>query len=85
MVDGEIRSWLDNAHRDAIRILTKNKKTVEKLANELLNKETLTGEEIREIVFGKKSGAKPDAEKNESKIAAKKTTKAKTKNAKSKK
>ncbi len=85
MVDGEIRSWLDNAHRDAIRILTKNKKTVEKLANELLNKETLTGEEIREIVFGKKSVTKPDAEKNESKVAIKKSTKAKVKNAKSKK
>ena len=54
LVDAEIRSWLDTAHKDAKGLLTKNKKTVEKLANELLNRETLTGEEIREIVFGAK-------------------------------
>ena len=71
MVDAEIRSWLDNAHKDAVKILTKNKKTVEKLANELLDKETLTGEEIREIVFGKKAEKKAD-----NKIVAKKTQKA---------
>ncbi len=55
LVDTEIRSWLDAAHADATRHLTKNKKTVEKLANELLTRETLTGAEIREIVFGKSS------------------------------
>ena len=63
MVDGEIRSWLDNAHRDAIRILTKNKKTVEKLAEELLKRETLTGEEIMEIVSGKKKSDTKKASK----------------------
>ena len=57
LVDAEIRSWLDTAHKDAKGLLTKNKKTVEKLANELLNRETLTGEEIREIVFGTKKSA----------------------------
>lgn len=57
LVDAEIRSWLDNAHRDATKLLTKNRKTVEKLANELLNRETLTGDEIREIVFGDKKKA----------------------------
>ena len=67
MVDAEIRSWLDAAHKDATKLLTKNRKTVEKLANELLNRETLTGEEIREIVFGqtetmpKKTTKKPNA------------------------
>ena len=53
LVDTEIRAWLDAAHADASKHLTKNKKTVEKLANELLSRETLTGAEIREIVFGK--------------------------------
>ncbi len=53
LVDNEIRAWLDAAHKDATKLLSKNRKTVEKLANELLNRETLTGEEIREIVFGK--------------------------------
>ncbi|MBE6457702.1 MAG: ATP-dependent zinc metalloprotease FtsH [Alphaproteobacteria bacterium] len=52
LVDSEIRAWLDAAHADATKHLTKNKQIVEKLANELLNRETLTGTEIREIVFG---------------------------------
>jgi cell division protease FtsH len=78
IVDAEIRSWLDKAHNDAIRILTKNKKTVEKLANELLDKETLTGDEIREIVFGKKADKAGAPEKKETKTVKKtvrKTTK----------
>ena len=45
---------------DATKHLSKNKKTVEKLANELLSRETLTGAEIREIVFGKKETKKSD-------------------------
>ena len=57
MVDAEIRDWLDKAHVDAVKLLTKNKKTVEKLAQELLARETLTGDEIKEIVFGKKSNS----------------------------
>ena len=52
LVDAEIRSWLDAAHADATKHLSKNKKIVEKLANELLARETLTGEEIREIIHG---------------------------------
>ena len=74
LVDAEIRAWLDAAHRDATKLLTKNRKTVEKLATELLNRETLTGEEIHEIVFGDK--------KKETKTTQKAPTK---KDAKSKK
>ena len=55
VVDMEIRAWLDMAHRDAKNILSHNRAIVEKLANELLNRETLTGDEIREIISGKKS------------------------------
>ena len=55
LVDAEVRSWLDVAYKDAVKILTKNKKTVARLADELLKRETLTGDEIREIIFGKKS------------------------------
>lgn len=65
LVDAEIRSWLDAAHADATKLLTKNKKTVEKLATELLARETLTGAEIREIVFGnKKTTAKKTSKKH---------------------
>ncbi len=55
LVDAEVRSWLDVAYKDAVKILTKNKNTVARLADELLKRETLTGDEIREIIFGKKS------------------------------
>ena len=57
LVDAEIRAWLDEAHDTAARILRKNRVTVEKLANELLTRETLTGEEIREIIHGTKQGS----------------------------
>lgn len=57
-VDAEIRNWMDAAHNDAIKILKQNKTVVEKLANELLKRETLTGEEIREIISGKKTAKK---------------------------
>lgn len=67
MVDTEIKAWLDAAHRDATKLLTKNKKTVERLADELLRRETLTGDEIKEIIFGKK--------KTTTKSSAKKTKK----------
>ncbi len=69
IVDSEIRTWLDAAHADATKHLTKNKKTVEKLANALLEHETLTGEEIHEIVFGKKN------KKSEKKSVTKNATK----------
>ncbi len=68
IVDAEIKSWLDVAYADAVKILTKNKNTVKKLAEELLKHETLTGDEIMKIV-GKKSHVKPTAKK--SKIAKK--------------
>ena len=63
MVDAEIRTWLDNAHKDAVKLLTKNKVTVDKLAQELLKRETLTGDEIKEIVFGSKTTKKKSSTK----------------------
>ena len=61
MVDNELRSWLDAAHGDAVKILTQNRKTVERLAGELLKRETLTGDEIREIILDKKPVKKQPA------------------------
>ena len=52
LVDAETRAWLDTAHKDAVRLLTKNKQTVTTLAQELLKHETLTGEEIKKIISG---------------------------------
>ena len=71
IVDAEIRTWLDTAHADATKHLTKNKKTVEKLANALLEHETLSGAEIREIIFGKKSTASKKQKTSKPKTNAK--------------
>ena len=75
LVDSEIKAWLDAAHNDATKHLSKNKNTVEKLANALLERETLTGEEIREIVFGKKKPAKTKQQKTVKRKNATKTKK----------
>ena len=72
LVDAEVRAWLDSAHADATKLLAKNKETVRKLAEELLARETLTGDEIKEIVSGKKS-------KKTAKTTTKKTQKNATK------
>lgn len=74
MVDGEIRDWLNTAYKKAQTMLRKNRATVEKLATELLARETLTGAEIRDIVFGKTQKKKTPA-KN-----AKRTSRAKKSN-----
>ena len=63
MVDAEIKDWIDNAYKDAKTLVTKNKATVEKIAKALLDKETLSGDEIREIVFGKKAKTKSKSNK----------------------
>lgn len=71
-VDEEIRSWMDSAYKDAKNLIMKNKNTVEKIAKALLDKETLTGDEIKEIVFGKKASKKTVAKKPTKKANAKK-------------
>ena len=67
IVDAEIKHWLDVAHDDAKKLIAKNKTTVEKLANALLDKETLTGDEIKEIVFGKNNPLKKTTKKSNAK------------------
>ena len=67
IVDAEIRQWLDEAYKGAKNLVSKNKATVDKLAKALLDKETLTGEEIKEIVFGNKKHVKAKTVKKTSK------------------
>lgn len=67
LVDAEIRQWLDTAHNDAIKILTKNKQKVAKLADELLVRETLTGDEILEIIGMKKKNGAPKRQSKKTK------------------
>ena len=71
-VDAEIRVWIESAYKDAKNLVSKNKATVEKIAKALLDKETLSGEEIREIVSGKKVSVKKKTTKTVKKSNAKK-------------
>lgn len=72
LVDAEVKSWLDTAHADATKLLSKNKETVRKLAEELLARETLTGEEIKEIVSGKSAKVAPKKKAEKTKQNTKK-------------
>ena len=49
VVDKEIRSLIENAHQEAYDILVANRKVLDKLVVELLEKETLLKDEISEI------------------------------------
>ncbi|WP_248118419.1 ATP-dependent zinc metalloprotease FtsH [uncultured Micrococcus sp.] len=49
LVDAEVRALLDGAHADAHWVLTENRDILDRLAYELLERETLNQEEIAEI------------------------------------
>ena len=49
IVDKEIRSLIENAHQEAYDILVANRKILDTLVVELLEKETLLKDEISEI------------------------------------
>ncbi|WP_304999905.1 MULTISPECIES: ATP-dependent zinc metalloprotease FtsH [Micrococcaceae] len=48
-IDAEVRSLIDSAHDEAYEILTQNRDVLDRLAFELLDKETLNEHEIAEI------------------------------------
>jgi len=62
-LDEEIRKILDDAYNDTKKLLTENIDKLHDVANALLERETITGDELDEIVFG----PKPKEEKVEEK------------------
>jgi cell division protease FtsH len=60
IVDGEIKQMIENAHQEAFDILVMNREILDRLAEELLEKETLNKEKI-EIIFRKVKKVKPRA------------------------
>ncbi len=52
-VDGEVRAIIDRCHADAIQILEENREMLDKIAAYLLEKETITGQEMMCIIEGK--------------------------------
>lgn len=53
LVDSEIKSFITQAHENATKILTEHKDDWEKLAEALIEYETLTGDEIKDLLAGK--------------------------------
>ena len=51
-VDAEVRSLLDDAHREAWEILTRNRAVLDQLAEELLSRETLLEKDLERIFAG---------------------------------
>ncbi len=54
LVDSEIKRLVVEAHDEAVKILKENDNELEILAQALMEYETLTGEEIKEVLSGKK-------------------------------
>ena len=63
-VDLEIRQFVEKAHNTAKSIVKKNKAKLDKIAKALLDREVLTGDEVREIVYGSKANRKGSKRNN---------------------
>ena len=62
VVDREIRSILDSCYQEATRILTENRQLLDEIAEYLLVKETITGEELMAFVNPPKAEETPTEE-----------------------
>ena len=76
-IDTEVRKIIDEAHKAALKIIKDNKDEVILIAETLLEKETITAEEIDALL-----NKKPEAKKEEKKAAPKKAAKPKAPKAK---
>ena len=54
IVDESVQKIIEESHEKVTTIINKNKNTVEKLAEELLEKETLQGETLKKLLNKKK-------------------------------
>ncbi|MEE8371397.1 MAG: AAA family ATPase, partial [Sphingomonadales bacterium] len=66
LIDCEIRKFVDDAYNRAKKIITDHRKDLDNIANALLEFETLTGDDIKDILAGKdidRGGPDPDDEK----------------------
>jgi cell division protease FtsH len=63
-IDAEVAKIIDEAHKEATSILTKNKKKLDLVANTLLTKETLEGETFASIMLDKEPAKKSQTTKS---------------------
>ena len=79
IIDSEVRRLVDTAYADATKILKKKKKDWETLSQGLLEYETLSGDEIADLLKGKPPNRDEDAGKPPSRGSAVPTAGAKKK------
>ena len=67
LIDAEVRALVDEGYATAKRILTEKRDDLDRLANGLLEYETLTGKEITRVIHGQplNRGADDDDAKDE--------------------
>ena len=69
LVDAEVKRIIDISNKKGRHLLKNHKKALTQIANSLLEKESITGEEVRKIVFGKQY--KPPTPPKEKKVKKK--------------
>ena len=84
MIDDEVRKLVDEGYATAVSILTKKKRDLKRLAEGLLEYETLTGDEIKKVIAGKPLNRGQDDDEEDSGSAPSVTAVPKTKKKKPK-
>ena len=84
MIDEEVRKLVDEGYETAVSILTKKKSDLKRLAEGLLEYETLTGDEIKKVIAGKALNRGQDDDEEDSGSAPSVTAVPKTKKKKPK-
>lgn len=62
LIESEVKALIDEGYKTAVKILAEKKKEFERLAQGLLEYETLTGDEIEKVIKGQKLGDDDDNE-----------------------
>lgn len=75
IIDEEIKTLVNTGYQKAKQILTENVKSLHTLATKLLELETLTGEEVRNLVFNGDMNTEAPADKSQEEAKAKKPRK----------
>ena len=60
-VDQEVQALLDRAYADAVALLTQNRALLDEISLYLLNKETITGDELMAYVSAAQKPAPPES------------------------
>lgn len=69
-IETEVKAILEDAHKRARRVLEEHKDELHLLAQSLLQQETLTGQQIQELIDTAKKGGKSAAAKMVASLAA---------------